>query len=675
MFCENCGNKLQEGFMFCTNCGHKIAFSAPPFPSEMTEETISVSEPKVAETETKIRKEVEEKDGNGGLAKDPVTKTYQIPEIKEENHEIKVENQAVPPAEEPIINTYETFEYHEEPNRSFEKTESLKATKKEKSPMRVMVSVLLGVFLVAIGVFAVFIYTLRSSDFSGGLDAAQTEKFIRKTKLGEDIANWINYDKLSDFKLRADDIEELLTSDKMTDRVGAMLGKYADAIASGDYSYHPSAKEMISLVKALSPELEKSFEYRLDDYAYERISEHLNEADDLESYRVGTALRAFGLNYILVYMLFSDYFGLVLCVLAVLLIFDIFLVNRRRIRGGFLVTGVSLTLTGLSYLLISQLFGSVFNSDNLMIGMIADSKSALLLPMIFLTVAGLLGIGAYVLIGILHKNSPVKPLSKGKMGEIVGLCVNAGLILLAGVLVTLCVLNVPDASVGPRKESAESSADSEENEEEEDASGKEEEEAESSETADSDPSLTEEPDNTETNTETNLVEMPDVIGLSSQSAQAWINQIGLIPEIEEVPSGEPMDTIILQTVASGTLLEKGARVFLQVSDGSLNNGDDEEQQGPPDFIFWDSDVRLLTEEELRELTDEELRIARNEIYARHGHQFKGDEVQAYFDSKEWYQQIDKLPIETETVLFFQDIEQKNVATIKKIERERRLLSN
>jgi len=55
-----------------------------------------------------------------------------------------------------------------------------------------------------------------------------------------------------------------------------------------------------------------------------------------------------------------------------------------------------------------------------------------------------------------------------------------------------------------------------------------------------------------------------------------------------------------------------------------------------DYIFPDSDTRLLTNKEVQDLTQEELRIAINEIYARHGRKFDSQELQDYFNSKSWY---------------------------------------
>lgn len=55
-----------------------------------------------------------------------------------------------------------------------------------------------------------------------------------------------------------------------------------------------------------------------------------------------------------------------------------------------------------------------------------------------------------------------------------------------------------------------------------------------------------------------------------------------------------------------------------------------------DYIIPDSDKKKLDEHDICNLSPDELRIARNEIYARHGRMFKNQELQDYFDSKDWY---------------------------------------
>ncbi|HDR3490287.1 TcaA 3rd/4th domain-containing protein [Bacillus wiedmannii] len=56
------------------------------------------------------------------------------------------------------------------------------------------------------------------------------------------------------------------------------------------------------------------------------------------------------------------------------------------------------------------------------------------------------------------------------------------------------------------------------------------------------------------------------------------------------------------------------------------------------FIFPDSDIRKLTSADLAYLSKEQLKIARNEIYARHGHMFQTKDMQAYFSKQSWYRE-------------------------------------
>ncbi|QPF84336.1 YARHG domain-containing protein [Bradyrhizobium genosp. L] len=55
-----------------------------------------------------------------------------------------------------------------------------------------------------------------------------------------------------------------------------------------------------------------------------------------------------------------------------------------------------------------------------------------------------------------------------------------------------------------------------------------------------------------------------------------------------------------------------------------------------DFIFPDSDSRMLTEGDLRALSKDDLRIARNEIFARRGRYFNAPDLTARFSKFSWY---------------------------------------
>lgn len=58
-----------------------------------------------------------------------------------------------------------------------------------------------------------------------------------------------------------------------------------------------------------------------------------------------------------------------------------------------------------------------------------------------------------------------------------------------------------------------------------------------------------------------------------------------------------------------------------------------------DFMIDDSDTRSLTESDLKGMSLAQLRIARNEIFARHGRQFKDPMLNQWFYSKQWYLNI------------------------------------
>ncbi len=55
-----------------------------------------------------------------------------------------------------------------------------------------------------------------------------------------------------------------------------------------------------------------------------------------------------------------------------------------------------------------------------------------------------------------------------------------------------------------------------------------------------------------------------------------------------------------------------------------------------DFIFSDSDSRLLTSDDLRRLSKEDFRIARNEIFARRGRYFSSPDLTQRFSKFAWY---------------------------------------
>lgn len=67
---------------------------------------------------------------------------------------------------------------------------------------------------------------------------------------------------------------------------------------------------------------------------------------------------------------------------------------------------------------------------------------------------------------------------------------------------------------------------------------------------------------------------------------------------------------------------------------------------------------MITSDTLSWLDRESVMLLRNEIYARHGYVFHNNEIQAYFESKPWYQAN---PNFNENLL--NQVERKNIDTI------------
>ena len=84
-----------------------------------------------------------------------------------------------------------------------------------------------------------------------------------------------------------------------------------------------------------------------------------------------------------------------------------------------------------------------------------------------------------------------------------------------------------------------------------------------------------------------------------------------------------------------------------------------------EYIFPESNTRLLSRAEVEARTKEELRLARNEIFARHGMIFGGD-LEEYFSSKSWYRgtvsseefydKVEMSLTEEENIILIQEVE-------------------
>lgn len=84
-----------------------------------------------------------------------------------------------------------------------------------------------------------------------------------------------------------------------------------------------------------------------------------------------------------------------------------------------------------------------------------------------------------------------------------------------------------------------------------------------------------------------------------------------------------------------------------------------------DYIFWDSNIRYLTEGEVMGLTLQQLNYAKNEIYARRGYIFQAQELRDYFGGKVWYNGT--IPADQFSNTIFNEYENANIQLLQQYE--------
>lgn len=78
--------------------------------------------------------------------------------------------------------------------------------------------------------------------------------------------------------------------------------------------------------------------------------------------------------------------------------------------------------------------------------------------------------------------------------------------------------------------------------------------------------------------------------------------------------------------------EKNLEGSIEYDNEPISTNTDENAE----YILPESDSKYLQMSDLEGMTADDCRMARNELFARHGRLFNDEELQAYFNSKNWY---------------------------------------
>lgn len=104
-----------------------------------------------------------------------------------------------------------------------------------------------------------------------------------------------------------------------------------------------------------------------------------------------------------------------------------------------------------------------------------------------------------------------------------------------------------------------------------------------------------------------------------------------------------------QVVADASALPNSSSEDTGNKEGSDKDGDSEDEEEGNGYLCTYSSNRLMTEADVQKLKEGTyadlpqgkgiIRMVVNELYAKYGYQFGNEEIQAYFNGKEWYQDI------------------------------------
>lgn len=136
-------------------------------------------------------------------------------------------------------------------------------------------------------------------------------------------------------------------------------------------------------------------------------------------------------------------------------------------------------------------------------------------------------------------------------------------------------------------------------------------------------------------------------------------------------SGEQKIILILSSLILIVVLIVGAIMIKMLQNNNRQLREENTKiQNEIDYIFPESDKRLLEEADLKGVSTEEINIGKNEIYARHGRKFNKQLYKEYFNSKDWYKGTVEPEDDSQIEVQLNEYEKANVQFLQAASQER-----
>jgi hypothetical protein len=488
MFCINCGNRLRDGSSFCDNCGSRVQgdattapspdlCSATPDPSpdtfdphQQTPDPYLVApgpysttpdpyqqapDPYLAEPDQYSDTPDPFPPAAGsampyysGASHDGTTTEI----IDSETDAAETDYPATPAfaASAPSIVTLEPV-----PERQAElRTKS--APSAARALGRALLSILLGILAFAFAFAFVALTIVRPGNIPDMLEQTDITWILEESGLGESIIEGIIADTENEIEIDIHDIGEFLRRDAVSGELGRIAEGYIRAIAEGDLGYALTSRDIAGMLRAIAPDIQDQFGYRLTQDNLDSIIESLDEHLDLRELRVDNLLSTANLDSSVPFIVFSVYPLIITGILFALAIFNVFLLHRKKVRAAFLTVGVPVFVAGLIFVLagfllsaLTGLFGGVAAQVlGIMTGGIAH---LMLLHGLYCLAAGVLSLVVFSIIKSVKKRRERIPSDicgdsarkSARVWRIAGLAANTALLLGCAAVALLFYLNIP----------------------------------------------------------------------------------------------------------------------------------------------------------------------------------------------------------------------------------------
>lgn len=144
------------------------------------------------------------------------------------------------------------------------------------------------------------------------------------------------------------------------------------------------------------------------------------------------------------------------------------------------------------------------------------------------------------------------------------------------------------------------------------------------------------------------------------------------PPVEEPPVEEPSDSALAEMEPPAEEAPEDEMPSEQARQSSPQRDSSVAPQVTTrnDFVFVDSDIRIITSGELDMLSSWQIRIARNELFARRGRMFEKEDMKEYFNSQAWYHgTVPAATFDANRGTYMNRVEIENMNIINNYERE------